>query len=128
MDGSFGNLVQFTEVNDCSALIHTHNDPEDPYYFKLFEFVVLGSEFLPERDLALITVASLWMLANVLRAIIAGWGFQLNGDVTGKVCRARQRFQNGITCFVFAWPLSRRQPRVKMYIRSHGMTCAQLFC
>ena len=28
------------------------------------------------------------MLLNVLLAIIAGWGFQLNGDVTGKLCRA----------------------------------------
>ena len=27
------------------------------------------------------------MLLNALRAIIAGWGFQLNGDVTGKLCR-----------------------------------------
>ena len=26
------------------------------------------------------------MLCNALRAIIAGWVFQLNGDVTGKFC------------------------------------------
>jgi hypothetical protein len=26
------------------------------------------------------------MLLNALRAIIAGWVFQLNGNVTGKVC------------------------------------------
>ena len=27
-----------------------------------------------------------WMISNAFRAIIAGWGFQLNGDVTGKFC------------------------------------------
>jgi hypothetical protein len=27
------------------------------------------------------------MILNAFRAIVAGWGFQLNGDVTGKLCR-----------------------------------------
>jgi hypothetical protein len=31
--------------------------------------------------------SSLWMLSHVLRIIKAGWGFQLNADVTGQVCR-----------------------------------------
>ncbi len=26
------------------------------------------------------------MILNAFRAIVAGWGFQLNGDVTGKLC------------------------------------------
>ena len=64
------------------------NDPEDPFHFKLFDFSVLGSELIAERVIVRFTVASFWKLANVLQAIIAGWGFQLNGDVTGKVCRA----------------------------------------
>ena len=49
---------------------------------------MLGSEFIPQRDILRITLSSPWMLSNALRAIIAGWGFQLNGDVTGKLCRA----------------------------------------
>ena len=64
-----------------------HNDLADPYHFKHYDFVVLCSELIAQRDIMLITVASLWMLANVLLAIIAGWGFQLNGYVTSKVCR-----------------------------------------
>jgi hypothetical protein len=27
------------------------------------------------------------MILNAFLAIVAGWGFQLNGDVTGKLCR-----------------------------------------
>ena len=27
------------------------------------------------------------MILNAFRAIVAGWAFQLNGDVTGKLCR-----------------------------------------
>ena len=87
-DDTFGNLLQFTEDHDFSDLMRKHNDLEDPYHFDLFEFVVLGGELRAQRDIVRITIASPWMLANALRAIIAGWGFQLNGDVTGKVCRA----------------------------------------
>ena len=87
MDDTFGNLVQFAEVNEFSALMRKHNDPEDPYHFKLYEFVLLGSEFLAQRDIVRMTVSSLWILANVLRTIIAGKGFQLNGNVTGRVRR-----------------------------------------
>jgi hypothetical protein len=27
------------------------------------------------------------MILNAFRAIVVGWGFQLNSDVTGKLCR-----------------------------------------
>jgi hypothetical protein len=64
-----------------------HNNPADPFHFKLYDFLVLGSEIVAARDIVRITFSSMWMLLNALRAIIAGWGFQLNGDVTGKVCR-----------------------------------------
>ena len=50
--------------------------------------MVLGGELRAQRDIVCITISSPWMLANALRAIIAGWGWQLNGDVTGKLCRA----------------------------------------
>ena len=40
----------------------------------------------PERDILRITFGSVWMILNAFRAIVAGWRFQLNGDVTGKLC------------------------------------------
>ena len=86
-DDSFGTLLQFAQDNNFSALLSKHNDPEDPFHFNLFEFVVLGGEFAAQRDIVRITLSSPWMLLNALRAIIAGWGFQLNGDATGKLCR-----------------------------------------
>ena len=67
MDDTFGNMVQFTEVNEFSALMRKHNDPEDPDHFKLYDFAFLGSELIAERDIVRITVVSLWMLTNVLR-------------------------------------------------------------
>ena len=88
MDDTFGNLVQFAGVNEFSALMGMHNYPADPYRFKLNDFVLLGSELIAQRDIVRMTVSSLWMLAHVLRTIIAGRGFQQNGDVTGKVCRS----------------------------------------
>ena len=53
-----------------------HNDPEDAHHFRLFEFLVLGSQVTAERDLVLITFGSVWMILNTFRAIIAGWGYQ----------------------------------------------------
>ena len=58
----------------------------------LCHFVVLGSEFIAQRDIVRITLSPPWMLLNAMRAIIAGWGFQLNGTVTGKLCRASVDF------------------------------------
>ena len=57
-----------------------HNDPEDAYHFRLFDFVVLGSQVTAEHDLVRITFGSVWMICNAYRAIITGWGFQMNGD------------------------------------------------
>jgi hypothetical protein len=64
-----------------------HNDSADAFHFRLFDFVVLGSQITAEDDIVRITFGSLWMTLNAFRAIVAGWGFQLNGDVTGKLCR-----------------------------------------
>jgi hypothetical protein len=75
------------EANLFSDLMRKHNDPENTYHFRLFEFVVLGSQVSPERDIVLITSSSVWMILNAFCAIVAGWGFQLDGDVTGKLCR-----------------------------------------
>ena len=35
-----------------------HNDPEDAYHFRLFDFVVLGSQVTAEHDLVHITYGS----------------------------------------------------------------------
>ena len=67
--------------------MHKHSDRADTYHFELFDFVVVGSDIIPERDNVRIAFASLWMLVNAVSAIIAGLGFQLNGSATYKFCR-----------------------------------------
>ena len=86
LNDSFGSLTVFSGDNLFSTLLRKHNDPEDEYHLRLFEFVVLGSQITAEHDLVRITFGSVWMICNAFRAINAGWGFQLNGDVTGKFC------------------------------------------
>ena len=68
--------------------MHKNNDPADLYHLPLYDYVVIGHELVAERDIVRINFSSQWMLANALRAIAAGWGFQINGDVTGNFCRA----------------------------------------
>jgi hypothetical protein len=38
-------------------------------------------------DVLRMNMSSLWMLTHAFRAIKASWVFQLNPDVTGKLCR-----------------------------------------
>ena len=83
---SFGSLTDFSDLNLLSVLMRKHNDPEDVFHFRLCAFLVLGSQVTAERDLVRITFGSAWMICNAFRAIIAGRGFQLNGDVTCKFC------------------------------------------
>ncbi len=78
---SFGSLHVLCATNLFSDLMRKHNDPKNTY---LFKFVVLGSQVSPKRDIMRITFSSVWMILNAFRAIVAGWGFQLNGDVTCK--------------------------------------------
>jgi hypothetical protein len=47
---------------------------------------VTGYELIAARDVVRINMSSVWMLANALRAIVAGWYFQLCADVTGNFC------------------------------------------
>ena len=54
-----------------STLMRKHNDPEDAYHFRLFDFVVLSSQVTAEHDLVRITFGSVWMMLNAYRAIIA---------------------------------------------------------
>ncbi len=63
---------------------------------------------------------------NALRAINTGWVFQLNGDVTGNVCRA-DIYLPKTMCFAFE-PFS-MLPRARELMKSHGITCCeQLSC
>ena len=86
LSDTFGSLTTFCAENLFSTLMLKHNDAADPYHLRLFDFVVLGGQVSAEHDLVRITFGSVWMLLNAFRAIIAGWVFQLNGDVTGKFC------------------------------------------
>ncbi len=63
-----------------------HNDQTDDYHLSLYEDVVIGHELIAFRDIVRIKLSLVWMLANALRAIVAGWIFQLSGDVTGNFC------------------------------------------
>ena len=109
-----------------------HNDPEDAHHFRLFEFLVLGSQVTAEHDLVRITFGSLWMICNAFRAIIAGWEFQLNGDVNGKFCNKSIDLVEFLVTSIpkqtifFAWALFLRELRAKKIIRLRGMTFAQL--
>ena len=88
IDDSFGSLSTFAADKVWSESVRRHNDSADVFHISQFDTVVLGSETSPEFDIFRMTLSSPWMLANALRAISAGWVFQLNADVTGKVCRA----------------------------------------
>ncbi len=63
-----------------------HNDPAIDYHVSLYEYVVIGYELIAARNVVRFNMSSVWMLANALRAIVAGWNFQLCADVTGNFC------------------------------------------
>ena len=67
---SFGSLHVLCEANLFFDLVRKHNDPEDASYFRLFEFVVLGSQVSPEFDIVLTTFSSVWMILNAFSAIV----------------------------------------------------------
>ena len=53
----------------------------------MFENLVMGADIQPARMLVTLNVSNSWSLLYALRAIIAGWIFQINTDVTFGVCR-----------------------------------------
>ena len=88
IDDTFGTLDQFAGRFLWSDLVDKHNDPSTDYHIDLFAYCVIGYQTdLAEHDVFQLNLSSLWMLLHVFRAIRAGWVFQLNSDVTGKVCR-----------------------------------------
>ncbi len=129
---SFGSLHVLCATNLSADLMRKHNDPEDAYHFRLFEFVVLGSQVSPERDIVRITFSSVWMILNAFRAIVAGWGFQLNDDVTGKLCRNNiDLVEFGVNSIpkhnnVLCLGVILKGTESEKIMRSHGMTFAQL--
>jgi hypothetical protein len=83
---SFGSLTEFCIRSSWSGPVRKHNDPAIDYHLPLYEYVVIGCELIAERDVVRINLSSLWMLANALRAIVAGWKFQFCADVTSNFC------------------------------------------
>jgi hypothetical protein len=55
------------------------------FYGKLQEFAMCHQNEAA-FDVLRMNMSSLWMLTQAFCAIKAGWGFQLNEDVTGKLC------------------------------------------
>ena len=55
LNDSFGSLTEFCEKNLFSTLMLKHNDAEDPYHLRPFDFVVLGSQVTAEHNLVRIT-------------------------------------------------------------------------
>ncbi len=69
-----------------TELVRKHNDATDDYHLSLYEDIAIGHELIACRDIVQINLSSVWMLANALRAVVAGWNFQLCGHVTGNFC------------------------------------------
>ncbi len=83
---SFGSLTKFCIRNSWPELVRKHNDLAIDYHVSLYEYVKIGYESIAARDVVRINTSSVWMLANALRAIVAGWNFQLCADVTANFC------------------------------------------
>ncbi len=69
-----------------SDLLCRHNALEDDYHIGLHDFCVIGNQNLVEFNVLHMNLLSLWILTHSFSTIKAGWGFQLNADVTSKVC------------------------------------------
>ncbi len=86
LDDSDGKLQEFADCHLWSTLVHRHNDP-DVYHIGPHDFCVISHYNEAAFNVLRMSISSLWMLTHAFRAIKAGWGFQLNADVTGKLCR-----------------------------------------
>jgi hypothetical protein len=72
---NFGSLTEFCNRSVWSEAVRKHNDPAIDFHVSLYDYVVIGYELIAELDVVRINLSSVWMLANALRAIIAGWNF-----------------------------------------------------
>ena len=87
IDDSFGSLVRYAEGKWFTTLFHDHLDSENEFHLGMFDVFVIGKDLNAAEDIVYLNFSTLWHLCNILRNIAAGWIFQLNGDVTFKVCR-----------------------------------------
>jgi hypothetical protein len=128
---NFGSLTKFCMCSSWSEVVRKHNDPAIDYHLSLYEYVVIGYELTAARVVR-IDLSSVWMLANALRTIIAGWNFQLFADVTGNFCnRSVDLLEFSVTSIpcqnmFSACPSFQRQRKVKRFISYPMMTCEQL--
>jgi hypothetical protein len=81
------NLQEFVDCHLWSTLVHRHNYPEDVYHIGLHNFCVISHQNEAAFDILRMNMSSLWMLTHAFHAIKAGWGFQLNADVSSKLCQ-----------------------------------------
>jgi hypothetical protein len=70
LDDGFGALTDFCSLRAWPELVHKHNDQTYDYHLQLYEDVVIGHELMAERDIVLINLSSVWMLANALRTLL----------------------------------------------------------
>ena len=87
IDDSFGSLVRFAEAKWFTTLFAMHVDPASDFHLDMFDVFVIGKDINAMDDIVYINFSTLWHLCNILRNIMAGWVFQLNGDVSYKHCR-----------------------------------------
>ena len=86
IDDSFGSLVRYAEGKWFTNLFHEHLNSENDFHLGMFDVFVIGKDLNAAKDIVYLNFSTLWHLCNILRNIAAGWIFQLNGDVTFKVC------------------------------------------
>ncbi len=85
------SFVENLEISKIAAasdakLLHKHNDPQDPYHLSISEHLVIGADIQPAGMLVTLKISNPWSLLHALRAVIAGWTFKINIDVTFRVC------------------------------------------
>ncbi len=90
VDDKFGSLITFVQENRWSELVRKHNDADDPYQLKLFDFCIIRADLQAACGIVCLNFSSLWMLLNAFtfRSNKSGWLFQLNSHVTCNECRA----------------------------------------
>jgi hypothetical protein len=134
MDDSYGKLQEFADSHLWSTLVRRHNDPEDDYHIGLHEYCVIGHQNEPAFDVLRMNLSSLWMLTHAFRAIKAGWVFQLNADVTGKLCRKSVDLlsfsvtsipkRNNTLCLCIIPSTTESEQRIRLFITNCAKQCA----
>ncbi len=85
IDDSYGSLVLFAEGKWFASLFHEHLDSGNDFHLGMFDVFVIRKDLNAAKDIVYLNFSTLRHLC--VRNIAAGWIFQLNSDVTFKVCR-----------------------------------------